>query len=84
MCDEECWDDADAPPYIPNVENRKIIKVTPPRMTKAQKKPSTRRKKKRKKLGGKGYARKKRKRNRRTTKNSEKGQLSKQKLMRQP
>lgn len=38
MCDEECWDDADAPPYIPNIENRKIIKVTPPRMTKAQKK----------------------------------------------
>lgn len=31
MCDEEWWDDA-------NVENKKIIKVTPPRMTKAQKK----------------------------------------------
>lgn len=38
MCDEENWDDADYPPYIPNIENRKIIKVTPPRMTKSQKK----------------------------------------------
>ena len=38
MQSEECWDDADAPAYTPNVEQKKIIKKTPPRMTKAQKK----------------------------------------------
>lgn len=37
MADEECWEDMDSAPYIPQVENRKIIRKTPPRMTKSQK-----------------------------------------------
>ena len=34
---EDNWDDADCPPYIPQVENKKIIRKMPSNLTKSQK-----------------------------------------------
>lgn len=34
---EENWDNSDSPPYVPHVENKKIIRRVPPNLTKAQK-----------------------------------------------
>lgn len=38
MADNENWDDANEAPYIPNVEDRAIIRKTPANLSKAQKK----------------------------------------------
>lgn len=36
--DEECWDNCDNPPYIPQVMNMKIIRKVPPKLSRSQKK----------------------------------------------
>lgn len=35
---EENWDDANHPPYTPQIENKPIIRKTPPKLTKGEKK----------------------------------------------
>lgn len=34
---EENWDDCDAPAYVPNLDNRKVIRKVPPKSSKSQK-----------------------------------------------
>lgn len=38
MADNENWDDANEAPYIPNIDNRPVIRKTPANLSKAQKK----------------------------------------------